>query len=204
MVALGGQTYGRGRNIGSMHHGKAETRARFRSRGRSQGPPCPPVLSLGETQLGEPPVSILVTGQKGLIDRFRSLPMSRSAVVAGTTITELLRGALAVAIMFVVGLAVGFCPEGNVLDWAAGLGLLLFAFAFAWIGVTIGMLVGTTEQGIRTTDSAEGQARCGYVPHLASVDSAFLRPNYSSTVLAITNGWQTEPPNALVKQLVPE
>ncbi len=84
--------------------------------------------------------------QKGLIDRFRSLPMSRSAVVAGATITDLLRGMLAVAIMFVVGLAVGFRPEGNVLDWAVGLGLLLlFAFAFSWIGVTIGMLVGTPE-----------------------------------------------------------
>jgi ABC transporter DrrB family efflux protein len=84
--------------------------------------------------------------QKGLIDRFRSLPMSRSAVVAGRTITDLLRGMLAVTIMFIVGLAVGFRPEGNVVDWTIGLGLLLlFAFAFSWIGVTIGMLVGTPE-----------------------------------------------------------
>ncbi len=72
--------------------------------------------------------------------------MSRSAVVAGRTITDLLRGILAVAIMFVVGLAVGFRPEGAPLDWLIGLGiLLLFAFAFSWIGVTIGMLVGTPE-----------------------------------------------------------
>jgi ABC-2 type transport system permease protein/oleandomycin transport system permease protein len=84
--------------------------------------------------------------QKGLIDRFRSLPMSRSAVVAGRTITDLLRGMLAVAIMFLVGVLVGFRPEGTGLDWIIGLGiLLLFAFAFSWIGVTIGMLVGTPE-----------------------------------------------------------
>jgi ABC-2 type transport system permease protein/oleandomycin transport system permease protein len=84
--------------------------------------------------------------QKGLIDRFRSLPMSRSAVVAGATITDLLRGTLAVAIMFLVGLAVGFRPEGSPVNWAIGLAvLLLFAFAFCWIGVTIGMLVGTPE-----------------------------------------------------------
>ena len=84
--------------------------------------------------------------QKGLIDRFRSLPMSRSAVVAGRTITDLLRGMLAVTIMFIVGVAVGFRPEGNALDWTIGIGLLLlFAFAFSWIGVTIGMLVGTPE-----------------------------------------------------------
>ncbi|HET9658883.1 MAG TPA: ABC transporter permease [Thermomicrobiales bacterium] len=84
--------------------------------------------------------------QKGLVDRFRSLPMSRSAVVAGRTITDLLRGMLAVTIMFLVGLAVGFRPEGNALDWLIGIGLLLlFAFAFSWIGVTIGLLVGTPE-----------------------------------------------------------
>lgn len=84
--------------------------------------------------------------QKGVIDRFRSLPMSRTAVVAGATITDLLRGMLAVAIMFVVGLAVGFRPDGNVVDWGIGLALLLlFSFAFAWIGVTIGMFVGTPE-----------------------------------------------------------
>lgn len=84
--------------------------------------------------------------QKGLIDRFRSLPMSRSAVVAGRTITDLLRGMLAVTIMFIVGVAVGFRPEGNLFDWTIGIGLLLlFAFAFSWIGVTIGMLVGTPE-----------------------------------------------------------
>jgi len=84
--------------------------------------------------------------QKGLIDRFRSLPMSRSAVVAGRTLTDLLRGILAVAIMFVVGLAVGFRPEGTALSWLIGLGILLmFAFAFSWIGVTIGMFVGTPE-----------------------------------------------------------
>lgn len=84
--------------------------------------------------------------QKGLIDRFRSLPMSRSAVVAGRTLTDLLRGILAVVIMFVVGLAVGFRPEGNALDWLIGIGLLLlFSFAFSWIGVTIGMAVRTPE-----------------------------------------------------------
>lgn len=84
--------------------------------------------------------------QKGLIDRFRSLPMSRSAVVAGRTLTDLLRGCLAVVVMFMVGLAVGFRPEGNPLMWLAGLGLLvLFGFAWSWAGVTLGMLVKAPE-----------------------------------------------------------
>lgn len=105
--------------------------------------------------------------QKGLIDRFRSLPMSRSAVVAGRTLTDLLRGMLAVAIMFVVGMAVGFRPEGTVLEWSIGLGiLLLFSFAFSWIGVTIGMLVRTPE--------AVQAAMFVFVFPLTFVSSAFV------------------------------
>ena len=54
---------------------------------------------------------------KGMIDRFRSLPMSQSAVITGRTFTDLLRGMLAIAVMTVVGLAVGFRPQGTVLHW---------------------------------------------------------------------------------------
>ncbi len=83
---------------------------------------------------------------KGIIDRFRSLPMARAAVVTGRTLTDLLRGVIASVVMLVVGLAVGFRPEGELGGWLAGFGLLLlFGFAFSWIGVTIGMLARTPE-----------------------------------------------------------
>ncbi len=82
----------------------------------------------------------------GLIDRFRALPMSRSAVVFGRTLMDLLRGMLAVIIMLVVGLAVGFRPHGSVLGWFTGLGLLLlFGFALSWIGVVAGVTLRTPE-----------------------------------------------------------
>jgi ABC transporter DrrB family efflux protein len=84
--------------------------------------------------------------EKGMIDRFRSLPMSQSAVITGRTLTDLLRGALAVAVMWIVGLLVGFSPEGNVLNWAGAIGLLLlFGFALSWVGVALGMLMRTPE-----------------------------------------------------------
>lgn len=83
---------------------------------------------------------------KGIIDRFRSLPMSRAAVVTGRTLTDLLRGILASLVMLGVGLAVGFRPDGDVGGWLAGFGLLLlFGFAFSWVGVTVGMLARTPE-----------------------------------------------------------
>ncbi len=84
--------------------------------------------------------------EKGMIDRFRSLPMSQSAVITGRTFTDLLRGALAVAVMWIVGLLVGFSPQGGVLNWAGAIGLLLlFGFALSWVGVALGMLMRTPE-----------------------------------------------------------
>jgi ABC transporter DrrB family efflux protein len=84
--------------------------------------------------------------QKGLIDRFRSLPMSRAAVVTGRTVTDLMRGVLAVIVMWIVGLAAGFRPEGNPLVWLLAFALLLLvSFSFSWIGVTVGMLVRAPE-----------------------------------------------------------
>jgi ABC transporter DrrB family efflux protein len=89
--------------------------------------------------------------QKGMIDRFRSLPMAQSAVLTGRTLTDLLRALLAVAIMWVVGMLVGFRPEGGIVGNAAAIGLmLLFGFALSWVGVAAGALVRTPEalQGI--------------------------------------------------------
>ena len=89
--------------------------------------------------------------KNGMIDRFRSLPMSQSSVLFGRTFTDLMRALLAVAIMWVVGLLVGFRPEGGLLASAVAIGLmLLFGFALSWIGVALGSLVRTPEalQGI--------------------------------------------------------
>ena len=89
--------------------------------------------------------------QKGMIDRFRSLPMSQSAVLVGRTVTDLFRAMLAIAIMWIVGMLVGFRPEGGIVGNAAAIGLmLLFGFALSWLGVAAGALVRTPEalQGI--------------------------------------------------------
>jgi ABC transporter DrrB family efflux protein len=80
--------------------------------------------------------------QRGLVDRFRSLPMSRVAVVLGRTLADLVRNVFTVIVMLVVGLAVGFRPQGGALGWLAALGmLLLFSFSFSWVGAAIGLAV---------------------------------------------------------------
>ncbi len=83
---------------------------------------------------------------RGLVDRFRSLPMARSAVLLGRTVADLVRNTFVVAVMLIVGLLVGFRPEGGVAGWVAAIGLLLiFSFAFSWIGATVGLLVRSVE-----------------------------------------------------------
>src|SRR5438309_10135465 len=63
--------------------------------------------------------------QRGLVDRFRSLPMAKSAVLTGRTISDLVRNTFVVFVMWMFGLLVGFRPDGNVLSWLAAVGLLL-------------------------------------------------------------------------------
>jgi ABC transporter DrrB family efflux protein len=84
--------------------------------------------------------------QKGFMDRFRALPMSRTAVVLGRTLADLVRNALTVVVMVVVGFVVGFRPQGSPLSWLAAAGLLLIlSFAFSWVGAAIGLAVRNPE-----------------------------------------------------------
>jgi ABC-2 type transport system permease protein/oleandomycin transport system permease protein len=84
--------------------------------------------------------------QRGLVDRFRSLPMAKSAVLTGRTISDMVRNTFIVIVMWTVGLLVGFRPEGSVLSWFAAAGILILtSFAFSWISALIGLLVNSVE-----------------------------------------------------------
>jgi ABC-2 type transport system permease protein len=83
---------------------------------------------------------------KGIIDRFRSLPMSRSAVLVGRTASDVIYNVLSVTIMSLTGLLVGWRIRGSFLDAVAAYGLLLlFAYAFSWVMAYIGLLVPSVE-----------------------------------------------------------
>jgi ABC transporter DrrB family efflux protein len=78
---------------------------------------------------------------KGMIDRFRSLPISRSAVLAGRTLADVARNFLVVLLINVVGYMLGFRYTGGLLYGLFALVLLLFfGYAFSWISATIGLL----------------------------------------------------------------
>jgi len=82
----------------------------------------------------------------GMVDRFRSLPMSRSAVLLGRTVTDALRNVFVILLMLGVGMAVGFRIHGGVLAVIGGIALIvLFGFAFQWISAWIGVSIRNPE-----------------------------------------------------------
>ncbi|GHC49342.1 ABC transporter permease [Streptomyces flavofungini] len=83
---------------------------------------------------------------KGLIDRFRSLPMARGAVLTGRTVADLVQTALTLVVLALVALLIGWRTHENVGKILAGFGLLLLlGYAFSWIGALIGLSVRTPE-----------------------------------------------------------
>ena len=78
--------------------------------------------------------------KKGLIDRFRSLPISQSALVVGRTLGDSLLNIVVLAVMGIAGYAVGWRPSSGVGNVALGfLFLLLFGYALSWVGVLVGL-----------------------------------------------------------------
>jgi ABC transporter DrrB family efflux protein len=108
--------------------------------------------------------------RKGLIDRFRSLPMARSAVLAGRTLADVATNLVSIVVMVVVGLLVGFNFTSSPLEVAAGVGLLLlFGYAFSWIFAYIAL----------NSSSAEGAQALGFMVifPITFASSAFVPPD---------------------------
>ncbi len=83
---------------------------------------------------------------RGLIDRFRSLPMARSAVLTGRTLADIVTNTLGLTVMLGVGLIVGFSFGTSVPEVITGIGLmLLIGYAFSWVFAWIGLVVSSPE-----------------------------------------------------------
>jgi ABC-2 type transport system permease protein/oleandomycin transport system permease protein len=105
--------------------------------------------------------------KKGLIDRFRSLPMARSAVLAGRTLADVATNVVSLVVMLVVGFIAGFSFSAGGLEIVAGVGLLLlFGYAFSWVFAFLGL----------TASSAESAQALGFMAvfPLTFASSAFV------------------------------
>jgi ABC transporter DrrB family efflux protein len=83
---------------------------------------------------------------KGIIDRFRSLPMARSAVLTGRSLSDVVYNAGILVVLMLSGLVVGWTVRTGPVELIAGFGLLLlFAFAMSWLGIWMGLYAPTVE-----------------------------------------------------------
>jgi ABC transporter DrrB family efflux protein len=97
----------------------------------------------GSTQTG---VGLAEDLAGGMIERFRSLPMARSAVLAGRTLSDTVRNLFVMLLMTGVGMLVGFRFHGGLLAAILALAVALaFGFAFSWISALIGLTAGNVE-----------------------------------------------------------
>jgi ABC transporter DrrB family efflux protein len=82
----------------------------------------------------------------GVIDRFRSLPMTRSAVLAGRTLSDLVRSALTLTLMLGVGYGIGFRPQTSIGGLLGALAVgLVFGYAWSWVMALLGLVVRSAE-----------------------------------------------------------
>jgi ABC transporter DrrB family efflux protein len=135
-------------------------------------------------------VSLADDLQKGLIDRFRSLPMSRSAVLVGRTVADLGLNSISIAVMAVTGLIVGWRIRSSLVEAIGGFLLLfLFAFAISWVMATVGLLV-------RTPEAVQNASFIVIFP-LTFIANTFVPTNNFPTVLKAFADWN--PVSAVVQ-----
>jgi ABC-2 type transport system permease protein len=83
---------------------------------------------------------------KGIIDRFRSLPMARAAVLAGRTFSDVVTNTISIVILLITGVIIGFEFHADVLHVVAGIVLLLmFGYAFSWVFAFVGLIASSPE-----------------------------------------------------------
>ena len=90
--------------------------------------------------------SVAADMAQGVIERFRVLPMAKSAVLTGHTVADLARSAIGMVVMVGVGLAVGFRPSAGVGAWALAIGVtLLVTFSLSWVAAVLGLVAKSVE-----------------------------------------------------------
>ncbi len=119
---------------------------------------------------------------KGIMDRFRSLPISRAAVLLGRTGSDLIQSALGAVVLALSGLLIGWRIEDGILNGLAGFALLLlFGYAMSWVGVFIGL-------SVRSVEGAQAFGFIAFFP-LTFLSNAFVPTQTMPRFLQIVAEW---------------
>ncbi len=131
--------------------------------------------------IGETVTSVTTDADRGVMDRFRSMPMAGSAMVAGRAMADMLYSAVGLIVMVVCGLLIGWRWHGG---FAAALGafglLLLLRFALVWIGIYLGLIF-RSQQALMAVQTLEFP--------LGFLSSAFVAPATMPAWLAAVAEW---------------
>jgi ABC-2 type transport system permease protein len=127
-------------------------------------------------------VALVADMKEGIIDRFRSLPMSRAAVLLGRTTADLLTQVIGGLVIAVAGLAIGWRIHTGPADALAAFGLaLLFGYAFTWAGVCLGM-------ALRSVEAAQQLGFILFIP-LTFISNAFVPTQGMPAWLQVVANW---------------
>ncbi len=127
-------------------------------------------------------VALVADMKEGIIDRFRSLPMSRAAVLLGRTTADLLTQVIGALVTAMAGLAVGWRIHTGPADALAAFGLaLLFGYAFTWAGVCLGMV-------LRSVEAAQQLGFILFLP-LMFISNAFVPTQGMPAWLRVVADW---------------
>jgi len=127
-------------------------------------------------------VALVADMKEGIIDRFRSLPMSRSAVLLGRTTADLLTQVIGALVVAAAGLAIGWRIHNGPVDALAAFGLaLLFGYAFTWAGVCLGMM-------LRSVEAAQQLGFILFIP-LTFISNAFVPTQGMPAWLQVVADW---------------
>lgn len=108
------------------------------------------IMTVASAALGTA-ISIAMDMTEGIIDRFRTMSISRGAVLIGHVLGTLLQTAMVLVLVLGVALAIGFRPHGSVVEWIAAIGVLsLFAIALIWVSTALGLAAKSVETASNT------------------------------------------------------
>lgn len=126
-------------------------------------------------------LAVISDAAKGVTDRFRAMPTSSAAVVTGRSIADMLTSVLALTVMILCGLAVGWRADNGAGQALAAVGLLLLLrFALLWVGIYLGLVF---------TDTAAVTAVQTLVWPLGFLSNAFVSPDTMPGWLAAVSEW---------------
>jgi ABC-type multidrug transport system permease subunit len=131
--------------------------------------------------IGETLAAVQADTEKGVTDRFRSMPMASSGVVIGRCIAGMVYSAASLALLLAVGLAIGWRWDGSFAEALAAFGLLLLLRqAFLWIGIVL---------GLRAKSAEAANSMFGLLYPVTMLSSAFVAPDLMPAWLGTVAEW---------------